>query len=214
MRREPLSERLRAATAARHRAAEASGIMPRLLAGRLDRSAYAALLRNLHALYEALEAALDRHAASALVAPVRLPALYRAAALGRDLDHLWGAGWPGLPLCQSMRAYLARIGALAAGEPGLLAAHVYVRYLGDLSGGQILREVVARAFGLRDGRGLAFYSFGEATAQTAKARLRAGLDALPLDAAGADALVAEALDAFERHIELFLELDRLAQGEA
>ena len=214
MRREPLSERLRAATAARHRAAEASGIMPRLLAGRLDRAAYAALLRNLHALYEALETALDRHAASPVVSPVRLPALYRAPALGRDLDHLWGAEWPRLPLCQAMRGYVARIGALAAGAPGLLAAHAYVRYLGDLSGGQVLRKVIVRAFGLRDGQGVAFYSFGEATAETAKARLRAGLDALPLDAAGADALVAEALDAFERHIQLFLELDRLPQGEA
>lgn len=214
MTREPLSERLRAATAARHRAAEASGIMPRLLAGRLDQASYAALLRNLHALYAALEAALDRHADSPYVSPVRLPALYRAPALGHDLDHLWGPGWPRLPLCRSMRAYLERIGALAAGEPRLLAAHAYVRYLGDLSGGQILRKVVARAFGLRDGQGVAFYSFGEATAETAKARLRAGLDALPLDAAGADALVTEALDAFERHIQLFLELDRVAQGEA
>jgi heme oxygenase len=211
---EPLSERLRRATAARHRAAERSGIMPRLLAGRLERARYAALLRNLHALYAALEDGLDRHAGSPLVAPVRFPALYRAPALGRDLAVLWGAEWRGLPLCAAMADYVARLSAIAGEAPGLLAAHAYVRYLGDLSGGQVLRNVVARAFGLRDGAGVAFYSFDAEPPAAAKARLRAGLDALPLDAAGADALVAEALDAFERHIALFVELDRLPQRGA
>jgi heme oxygenase len=208
-----LSAHLRAGTRELHRAAERSGIMPRLLAGTIERGLYASLLCNLYALYATLEAALDRHAASPLVSPVRFPTLFRAAALRSDLDHLCGPGWTARPLSDSMRAYVARIEALADGQPGLLAAHAYVRYLGDLSGGQILRGIVAGALGLHDGVGVAFYSFGDESPDAAKARFRAGLDALPVDADAVASIVAEALDAFARHIRLFEELDRLPQGE-
>jgi len=41
-------------------------------------------------------------------------------------------------------------------------AHAYVRYLGDLSGGQIIRQRITKAYALDrdDGRGIAFYRFG------------------------------------------------------
>ena len=56
-----------------------------------------------------------------------------------------------------------------------LVAHLYTRYLGDLSGGQILRRAVVRAYGLAgpgettlDARaGVAFYDFPEIGAATA-----------------------------------------------
>jgi heme oxygenase len=202
-----LSARLREATQSLHRVAEASGIMPALLAGRVERREYCRLLRNLHALYVALEDALDRNARSPLVAPVRMPELFRASALAADLGDLHGPGWRAQPLADAMRGYVAHIGALAEDRPGLLAAHAYVRYLGDLSGGQILRNVVGAALGLADRAGVAFYCFGDGDAAALKARFRAGLDALPVGDAAADAIVAEARDAFARHVRLFEELD-------
>jgi len=57
-----LAARLRAETSALHTAAERSPFMAELLAGRLDRPAYAALLSNLLLLYQVLESALMRHA--------------------------------------------------------------------------------------------------------------------------------------------------------
>ena len=54
-----LPERLKLETRLLHGAAERSGAMAALLAGRLPRAGYVAMLRNLQALYTALEAALQ-----------------------------------------------------------------------------------------------------------------------------------------------------------
>jgi len=202
-----LAARLREATRTLHGVAEGSGIMKELLRGRVDRQDYCAMLRNLHALYDALERALDRHAESSLVGPVRFPTLYRTAALTEDLQHLHGDGWPLLPLARSTEGYITRIRALSEEQPALLAAHAYVRYMGDLSGGQLLRNVVAQAFGLADGTGTAFYAFGDRKRSVAlKERLRSAIDSLPLDDPGADQMVDEANAAFTLHIRLFDEL--------
>lgn len=46
-------------------------------------------------------------------------------------------------------------------DPSLLLAHAYVRYLGDLSGGQTIRRQVAKAYAIdaEDGSGVKFYEF-------------------------------------------------------
>jgi len=186
--------------------------MRELLHGRLDRDAYCALLRNLHAIYAALESALVRNAAHPAVAAVALPGLERRAALAADLGTLHGERWANaIGLAAATADYVRRVDDLAAHRPELLPAHAYVRYLGDLNGGRILRRIVARSFGLADGAGVAFYEFGRDAGGLA-ARFRAGLDAVTGDAADAtgaalaDALVAEAQAAFARHAGLFEEL--------
>lgn len=40
-----------------------------------------------------------------------------------------------------------------------MLAHAYVRYLGDLSGGQFIRRRIAKAYGLEDSAGVSFYDF-------------------------------------------------------
>ena len=108
-----------------------------------------------------------------------------------------------------MHSYVARLDHLSRTRPPLLAAHAYVRYMGDLSGGQILREVVRRGLRLTDGAGTAFYTFaGDADAEAIKRAFRAALDALPVDDDLAQDIVAEARDSFALHIRLFEELDR------
>jgi heme oxygenase len=203
----PLSARLAAATRASHRAAERAGFMPALLRGEIAASTYVLFLRNLHALYEAMERALETRAAARALAPLQTRALFRADTLAADLDHL-APQWSLMPVTMAMRAYVARIEAVMRTHPGLLAAHAYVRYMGDLSGGQILRDIVRRALALRDERGTAFYAFGEGPPDALKAQFRSGLDALVLSADEVDAIVAEAGDAFARHVALFEELAR------
>ena len=92
-------------------------------------------------------------------------------------------------------------------QPDLLVAHAYVRYLGDLSGGQMLARIVRESLALGSGPGVAFYDFGhpEEVARLKQA-FRDGLDAVPADEATMNAIVAEARLAFESHRRLFDEL--------
>lgn len=203
-----LAQRLRAATKELHAVAERAGIMPDLLRGQLTRQCYCELLRNLFEIYRALELALTARAGDPALAPVVFPRLFRTATLAADLDILWPGSWrEQLPLQSATHLYVARIEELSESAPALLAAHAYVRYLGDLSGGQILRRIVARMLGTRQGEGTSFYEFGSdlEVAQSARV-LRAGLAALPVDESREAAIVAEALDGFRMHERLFVEL--------
>ena len=184
-----LTARLREGTRDLHTVAERAGLMPMLLRGELPLPRYVALLHQLAALYTALEAGLQRAGA-----PVVDAALARSAALRADLAHLAPAG--GAALVAPTTAYVLHLQAL----PGvLLAAHAYVRYLGDLAGGQVLRRIVGRAYGL-EVDGLRFYDFGSDAAALGQG-LRAALDAVPAE--HHDRIVAEAQAAFRRHVALF-----------
>jgi heme oxygenase (biliverdin-producing, ferredoxin) len=206
-----LTARLKQATRALHTRAERSGVMVELLQGRIGLAPYCALLRNLHAIYAALESALDAHGADDAGAPLRRlwpPALRRLPHLERDLQHLHTGDWrAAYPLVPAADVYVERIRALSHSAPELLPAHAYVRYLGDLFGGQALARLVRGRFGLPGDDGTAFYRFGsKQEVEQLRHALRAGLDALVLGPAQDAAFVAEACSAFERHIHLFDEL--------
>jgi len=200
-----LASRLKAETRGLHALAERSGVMSDLVHGRLSMAGYCALLRNLQAIYAALETGLDTHPADA-----RLwrPELRRLPALEQDLDRLHPGAWrTEAPLVPATAAYVERLAVLTQTAPGLLLAHAYLRYLGDLHGGQMLARLVSQQFGLAGREGTAFYAFGEpALVEALKRDFRAGLDALDLAPPQADAFVAEACEAFRLHQQLFDEL--------
>lgn len=203
-----LGAALRLQTRQLHTKVERSGIMQALLGGRIDRPAYCRLLRNLHAIYGALEPALARHAGHPFIACVHPAGLARCRLLADDLDYLHGPDWE--TACAIMPAttdYVRRLQQCDADAPALLLAHAYVRYLGDLSGGQMLQRVVSRCFALEGSVGTGFYAFGDAgTAAALARRFREGLDAVETDATGIDALVSEAQWGFSQHGCLFREL--------
>lgn len=79
-----LAERLRSETRAQHVELERSALMQQLLRGRMPQPTYCALLRNLHPIYQALEAGLAACASHPGVAPVCSPELWREPALRAD----------------------------------------------------------------------------------------------------------------------------------
>jgi heme oxygenase len=203
-----LAERLKAETRSAHTTAERSRFMGALLKGRLDKAAYCVLLRNLHPIYATLEPALRRHAQHPALSPVVLDRLWRSRPLADDLDALHGPSWrEAIGLQAATEDFVAHLHRLSDDHPPLLLAHAYVRYLGDLSGGQLLRRIVRNSMALPDDAGTAFYGFGDAE-QTRQLTqdFRDGLDRVEVDAATEDRLVAEALLAFDLHQRLFEEL--------
>ena len=202
-----LGQRLRDGTRALHTEAERTGLMLNLLRGPLQRSDYIALLRNLHAIYDALEQGLDRHAAHPALALLPLPELARRESLSGDLLQLHGVDWSRLPLAPAAQQYALHLHTLADERPLCLAAHAYVRYLGDLNGGQVLRRVVAERLTLAPGEAVGFYDFGTVSEVTRLSQqFRGALEGLAADEDQADALVLEACNGFRRHKHLFEQL--------
>jgi heme oxygenase len=212
-----LSLRLKQATREQHAVAERSGLMPHLLGGKLSPADYAVLLRNLQAIYAALEQGL----ASATNLPeMDFTPLYRSQALAQDLAFL--AALPDIALCPAAQSYVERLQALAAQGSELLLAHAYVRYLGDLHGGQMLRRCVARLLQAtlpgdvvpaESAAGLQFYDFGSPERVAGLiAAFRSGLDHMPLNEAQAEAMAQEAHWGFARHVDMFRQLPHATEA--
>lgn len=157
--RDGLADRLRENTRALHAQVERSGIIAAIRHGRADRRGYCLLLRNLLPVYQTLEAGLSHHAQAPAIGALAKPALFRTQALTSDLGRLCGTEWrETLPLLSSAERYRQAIAEAAEGEGTRLIAHAYVRYLGDLSGGQVVRELLRRSLGLQPDQ-LGFYDF-------------------------------------------------------
>ncbi len=181
--------------------------MDALLRGHLDRHSYCLLLRSLHAIYAALEPALREHASNRLIAPLQADELFRQASLENDLGTLYGGDWAAsLPLARTAVDYTHRLTTGGAAQPALLLAHAYVRYLGDLSGGQVLQGIVKASLALEGDRGTRFYRFDGSDARSLAARFRCALDTPVLTGEEMDAIVEEARWAFSAHTRLFEEL--------
>lgn len=197
---------IRTASHEQHVEAETSSFMSDLLGGRLGMDAYARYTEQLWFVYEALESGADRLAADPVAGPFIQPELYRLGALERDLEHLRGADWrarvTALPATQ---AYADRVRECAAEWPAGYIAHHYTRYLGDLSGGQIIRDKAEKTWGFeRKGDGVRFYVFEEITNPAAfKRGYRELLDAVRADDLEKQRIVAECKKAFALNTAVF-----------
>jgi heme oxygenase (biliverdin-producing, ferredoxin) len=196
-----LSRRVRADTRVDHAAAQASGFLDALAAGRLPRDAYADLATQHHFIYRALERAAARMAGSPFVSDE----LTRLPAIEADLRFLYGPQWRGriTPLPATER-YVARLHAVTSGEPAFVAHH-YSRYLGDLSGGQFLGPAIAEAYGL-SGDGHRFFVFEGVDPPAFRARYRTLLDEAPWSRAEQDAFLTEVSQAYRLNIDVLDEL--------
>jgi len=195
-----LTDILRERTRALHVRAERSGIIKDILRGKASRYGYALLLRNLLPAYQQMEAGLDRHPLPPMRAIARRE-LYRAPALESDLQALYGVAWPRLlPLLPVGDRYARRVTSAAGDGGGRLIAHIYTRYFGDLSGGQILKKLLAGNLGLTS-RELSFYDFPHiADAAVFKRDYRRALNQAAQEISDVDAIVAEAMSTFEHNI--------------
>jgi heme oxygenase (biliverdin-producing, ferredoxin) len=206
-----LASQLREGTKKAHTMAENTGFLSCFLKGVVDKASYRTLVADLYFVYDAMEQEIGklRAAGHPVVGPVGFPELNRRESLEQDLAFYFGEGWRNsVKATPAAQEYVARIHQIAQESPELLVGHHYTRYIGDLSGGQILKAIAQKAMNLGEHDGLRFYAFDAIPdEQGFKANYRATLDALPIDQATADRIVTEANHAFHLNMTMFQELE-------
>ncbi|KAF0692075.1 Aste57867_16790 [Aphanomyces stellatus] len=206
-----LAHALKHGTQESHRAAENVHFIREFIRGRISRDLYRVLVAMLYYVYTELETQMRAAAATqnVIVTPLHFPAqLERVAALAADLAFYYGPTWQAAmpPPSRATAAYVARLRFLGETAPSLLLAHAYTRYMGDLSGGQILKRTAIKAMQLEDGQGTGFYDF-DMPHKAFKDQYRRALDDLPATPEMAAMLVQEANVAFLLNMAVFEELD-------
>lgn len=122
-----------------HKNAERQAFVKEMFAKEPQISAerYATYLFNQHPQYNMLEMFAMMHGLFD-----GMPSLRRAPAIHEDYQELWGEANPNQPpLMPVVKEYMNHLLTIKD-DPEKLMAHVYVRHMGDLSGGQMISKRV------------------------------------------------------------------------
>lgn len=209
-----LARLLKKGTARSHRSAENVHFVRDFMQQNVTVESYRELLGALFHVYTALEEELDRCSkVDSRVKAAHFPSLARKQTLLEDMRYFYGDDRAALATAlynpsPATKQYVARLRDIAKSQPLLLVAHSYTRYLGDLSGGQLLAKAATKGFNLSGEDGISFFQFKAIpNAKTFKHEYRAILDGLSISQKEADSLVEEANLAFIHNMRLFQERD-------
>ena len=198
------AKELKEGTKKSHSAAENTAFVKSFLRGVISKESYRTLVSDLYFVYSALEEDFKIFKNDPVLGALYLPELERVTALETDLRYYYGPIWRSIvEPSEACQRYVNRIHEVAKTEPELLIGHHYTRYLGDLSGGQILKGIAQKALNLKD-EGLSFYEFGKIDdAKIYKTKYRSILDELPLTESQQNAIITEANYAFRLNMYMF-----------
>uniref|UniRef100_A0A3B4ZEU8 heme oxygenase (biliverdin-producing) n=1 Tax=Stegastes partitus TaxID=144197 RepID=A0A3B4ZEU8_9TELE len=200
-----LSEQIKAATKDNHVRAENTQLMLSYQKGQITLPQYKVLLCSLYEIYKALEEEMDRNASHPAVAPIYFPQeLARLESLEQDLEHFFGSDWRKRVIVPAAtHRYQQRLRQIGRENPELLVSHAYTRYLGDLSGGQVLGKITQKSLGLSSKEGLSFFSFpGVSSPNRFKQLYRSRMNSIELSEQQKEAVLQEAVAAFELNIQV------------
>ena len=197
-----LALQLKEGTKVSHSAAENTKFVSSFLKGVVSRDNYKQLTANFYYVYRAMEEEIEKLDDF----PLHDKLLSRTNKLEQDLRYYYGVMWRDkIQPSQSTKNYVKRIQVIAQQTPYLLVAHHYTRYMGDLSGGQILASITKKALNLKD-EGLKFYEFDIPNIKEYKDKYRQTLNDLNMSEVQTSMLIDEANYAFKLNMLLFDEL--------
>ena len=119
-----------------HKNAERQEFVKVLMSGNIDPKVYATYLWNQFPQYEVLEVMAMSHGLFE-----EFPQVIRSKSIMEDFRELWPENEKPPQHCMSTKKYLTHMRTIM-NEPDKLMAHVYVRHMGDLSGGQMIARKV------------------------------------------------------------------------
>jgi len=206
---ERFSDVIRTATFSDHETAAMSGFMTALFEERLPIEAYTSMVAQHWLAYLVLEQAADSLADHPVAGAFVVEDLRRVPSLEADLAHLLGDSWRDqVTSSAATTAYADRMTEVCFERPEAFVAHHYTRYMGDLSGGQMIGRIARRAYQLEPGAGAAFYEFpGIEDLTVFKDGYRTKLDQAAWTADERERLLAEVVVAYRLNTDVFTELD-------
>ncbi|KAF5896958.1 heme oxygenase 2, partial [Clarias magur] len=215
VRPDDLSELLAAGTKEVHEQAENTQFVKDFLLGRIRKELFKLGAVALYYTYTAMEEEIERNKDHPQFAPLYFPnELNRHEALAQDLKYFYGEDWQDQISCSpATQCYVERLHEVGREDPALLVAHAYTRYMGDLSGGQVLKKVAQRALKLPPtGEGVFFYQFDSIHSNKGFKQLyRSRMNEIELDTSTKDRIVQEAVRAFQFNMEVFQELEEMGK---
>ncbi|XP_034044434.1 heme oxygenase-like isoform X2 [Thalassophryne amazonica] len=207
-----LSEQIKEVTKENHVRAENTEMMLNFQRGQVTLTQYKLLLCSLYEIYRALEEELDKNSDHPGVAPIYFPSeLARLESIEKDLEHFYGQEWrERIVVPAATERYCHRLRQIGKENPELLVAHTYTRYLGDLSGGQVLGRITQKSFGLKNSVGLSFFAFPNVSSPNLFKQLyRSRMNSLELTEEEKTGVLKEAVTAFEFNIQVFQDLQKM-----
>ena len=206
-----LAGQLREGTKKSHTMAENTGFVACFLKGVVEKKSYRKLISDLYFVYKAMEEEIERlvQEEHPVIKPIGFKSLFRRETLENDLKFYFGDDWQNeINISKSAKEYVSRIHFVAQKSPELLVGHHYTRYIGDLSGGQILKKIAKKALNLEGNNGLNFYEFENIDDEKKfKEEYSKTLNELPINQIIADQIIDEANKAFTYNMKMFKELE-------
>lgn len=194
-----LSALVKEASKESHHNAERSPFMVALLKGELGTDAYCNYLAQLAPIYETLESWTTTKL------PLFDRRLDRFERLMSDIDSMCGMQM----ILDETISYKQHLEAIIKEKNEIkFLAHHYVRYLGDLSGGQAVAALVQRNLRIPPNF-MSFYEFDQIGDKVRyKETYRDSLDNLELTEEQTESFISEVMIAFEHHAKIFSALGK------
>ena len=204
-----LAEQLRQGTTKSHSMAENVSFVKSFLGGVVDKKSYRILVANLYFVYSAIEEEMLNNRDHQSISLIYFPELNRKKNLEKDLEYYYGLEWKDLIRPSlATQTYVERIHNIGKHQPELLIAHAYTRYMGDLSGGQILKNIAKNAMQLSGDEGTEFYVFRDVNNEKEFKKIyRNALNVIPLTNYQVGLIISEANVAFNLNMKIFQELN-------
>nr|YP_010728769.1 heme oxygenase [Lithothamnion corallioides]WEA77000.1 heme oxygenase [Lithothamnion corallioides] len=204
-----LAEQLRQGTTKSHSMAENVSFVKSFLSGVVDKKSYRTLVANLFFVYSAIEEEMYKNKDSISVSPIYFDQLNRKKSLEKDLLYYYGPDWKSIVKPSTItQMYVDRIHEIGNHQPELLISHAYTRYMGDLSGGQILKNIAKNAMQLSGDEGTEFYVFRDIkNDKEFKQMYRKALDSISVTEDQVNLIISEANVAFNLNMKMFQELN-------
>lgn len=204
-----LAEQLRQGTTKSHSMAENVSFVKSFLGGVVDKRSYRTLVANLFFVYSAIEEEMYKNKSNTSIGPIYFDQLNRKESLEKDLLYYYGSNWQSIVKPSTVtQIYVDRIHEIGNHQPELLISHAYTRYMGDLSGGQILKNIAKNAMQLSGDQGTEFYIFRNIkNDKEFKQMYRKALDSISVTENQVSLIISEANVAFNLNMKMFQELN-------